>query len=64
MYQSLLLILAICILTACGYKGNLYLPHPNDKNQFGIIQTDIEFKRSQPRTASEPISTNLETTYD
>lgn len=32
-------------LSACGYKGDLYLPKENDKNQFGVIQTGIDFKR-------------------
>ena len=37
-------------LTACGFKGDLYLPKENDKNKFGVIQTGIDFRRS----ASEP----------
>lgn len=37
-------------LTACGFKGDLYLPKENDKNKFGVIQTGIDFCRS----ASEP----------
>ena len=37
-------------LTACDFKGELYLPKENDKNKFGVIQTGIDFRRS----ASEP----------
>ena len=37
-------------LTACGFKGDLYLPKENDKNKFGAIQTGIDFRRD----ASEP----------
>lgn len=42
-------------LNACGYKGNLYLPKPNDDAKFGVIQTGIDFKRpSSNKAASEP----------
>ena len=37
-------------LTACGFKGDLYLPQENDKHKFGVIQTGIDFRRD----ASEP----------
>ena len=33
------------LLAACGYKGDLYLPKENDKAQFGVIQTGIDFKK-------------------
>ena len=46
----LTLILFTLTLTACGFKGDLYLPKENDKNKFGIIQTGIDFRRD----ASEP----------
>ena len=46
----LTLILFTLTLTACGFKGDLYLPKENDKNKFGAIQTGIDFRRS----ASEP----------
>ena len=46
----LTLILFTLTLTACGFKGDLYLPKENDKNKFGVIQTGIDFRRS----ASEP----------
>ena len=46
----LALILFSLTLTACGFKGDLYLPKENDKNKFGVIQTGIDFRRS----ASEP----------
>ena len=44
----LTLILFTLTLTACGFKGDLYLP--KEKNKFGIIQTGIDFRRD----ASEP----------
>ena len=46
----LTLILFTLTLTACGFKGDLYLPKENDKNKFGAIQTGIDFRRD----ASEP----------
>nr|WP_306807999.1 lipoprotein [Neisseria meningitidis] len=27
------------LLSACGYKGDLYLPKEGDKARFGVIQT-------------------------
>lgn len=32
---------ASILLSACGYKGNLYLPKENDKARFGVIQTAL-----------------------
>ena len=29
-------------LTACGYKGDLYLPKQDDKAQFGVVQTGLQ----------------------
>ncbi|MDK4681182.1 LPS translocon maturation chaperone LptM [Kingella negevensis] len=49
--------LFICTtLAACGFKGNLYLPKENDKNQFDVIQTGIDFRKpnTAPQTASQP----------
>lgn len=48
-YYSLI---ALFALTACGYKGDLYLPKPDDKNQFGVIQTGLEL--TPPVAASQP----------
>lgn len=48
-YYSLI---ALVALTACGYKGDLYLPKPDDKNQFGVIQTGLEL--TPPVAASQP----------
>jgi len=69
----LTLILFTLTLTACGFKGDLYLPKENDKNKFGIIQTGIDFRRdaSEPaapaadpndfiRTSTQPESTQHE----
>lgn len=50
-------------LNACGYKGDLYLPKPNDDAKFGVIQTGIDFKRpSSNKTASEPAIISSEST--
>ena len=32
---------AAILLSACGYKGDLYLPKENDKARFGVIQTGL-----------------------
>ena len=69
----LTLILFTLTLTACGFKGDLYLPKENDKNKFGVIQTGIDFRRdaSEPaapaadpndfiRTSTQPESTQHE----
>ncbi len=52
-----ILLTCVLALTACGYKGDLYLPKENDKNQFGVIQTGLDFTPNQtvqPTTPSEP----------
>ncbi|AUZ06504.1 MULTISPECIES: LPS translocon maturation chaperone LptM [Vitreoscilla] len=33
------------LLSACGYKGSLYLPKENDKQTFGVIQTGFGIDR-------------------
>ena len=48
--RPLALTLFTLSLTACGFKGDLYLPQENDKHKFGVIQTGIDFRRD----ASEP----------
>ena len=45
---------AAFLLSACGYKGDLYLPKEGDKARFGIIQTGLKFDSSQE---SSPAST-------
>lgn len=39
---SFTLLCLIILLSACGYKGALYLPKTHDKNRFDIIQTDVQ----------------------
>lgn len=51
--------LSVALFSACGYKGDLYLPRDDDKNRFGVIQTDIDFKqpdavRRLPRPGALP----------
>lgn len=42
MFRFLLLSVFLTgFLTACGYKGDLYLPKEGDKTQFGVIQTGL-----------------------
>ncbi|PSJ79346.1 LPS translocon maturation chaperone LptM [Neisseria iguanae] len=45
---------AAVLLSACGYKGDLYLPKEGDKARFGVIQTGLEFNRNskEPTTQS------------
>lgn len=50
-------ILSCALLVACGYKGDLYLPKENDKNQFGVIQTGLEWESTSPKT-QEPHFSN------
>ncbi|MDO4998466.1 MAG: lipoprotein [Neisseria sp.] len=35
-------IAALLCLSACGYKGDLYLPKDGDKARFGVIQTGLD----------------------
>lgn len=44
-YLNLIL---ISLLTACGYKGNLYLPKEGDKTQFGPVQTGLSIDPINP----------------
>lgn len=53
-----LMILSCCFITACGYKGDLYMPRENDKARFGVIQTGIDFRK--PDAANKP-QNHLET---
>ena len=47
------------LLSACGYKGDLYLPKEGDKARFGVIQTGLPIltPASQPeqdKTKAQP----------
>ena len=52
--KKIFLLINVLILSACGFKGDLYLPKENDKNQFGIIQTGLETQSTQPQTETKP----------
>lgn len=52
--KKLFMLASLFALAACGFKGDLYLPKENDKNQFGIIQTGLEFQSEQPETEKKP----------
>lgn len=47
---------AALLLSACGYKGDLYLPKENDKARFGVIQTGLHLNRG----AHEPTNQTTE----
>ena len=47
------ILITALMLTACGYKGDLYLPKENDKAKFGPLQTGLEFKPKQPPNQAE-----------
>ncbi|HFC8465064.1 TPA: lipoprotein [Neisseria subflava] len=38
------------LLSACGYKGDLYLPKEGDKARFGVIQTGLKFDTAKELT--------------
>lgn len=38
------------LLSACSYKGDLYLPKEGDKARFGVIQTGLQLQ-SKPQSA-------------
>ncbi|WP_373795939.1 lipoprotein [Neisseria dentiae] len=40
-------------LTACGYKGDLYLPREDDKAKFGPLQTGLPMPAREPATQPE-----------
>ncbi|MDF7675376.1 lipoprotein [Neisseriaceae bacterium ESL0693] len=41
------------LLTACGYKGNLYLPKEGDKTQFKPVQTGLTITPINPENLPE-----------
>lgn len=45
--NKILLLISVLAVSACGFKGDLYLPKENDKNQFGVIQTELDFTPNQ-----------------
>ena len=45
---------AALFLSACGYKGDLYLPKEDDQARFGVIQTGIHFTPTGPTAPAEP----------
>lgn len=49
------LTLAACFLSACGFKGDLYLPKEGDKARFGVIQTGLGLQpTAAPTTTPSP----------
>lgn len=58
--NKIYLLISILITSACGFKGDLYLPKENDKNQFGVIQTELDFT---PNQSIQP-QPNVEKTND
>lgn len=52
MKTLILICTAIVALSACGYRGDLYLPKENDKARFGVIQTGL-ISTAEPTTETE-----------
>lgn len=46
---------AVLLLSACGYKGDLYLPKEGDKARFGVVQTGLQIN-----STSQPVSKQTE----
>lgn len=46
--RLLLLLGTATLLTACGYKGDLYLPEKDDKARFGPVQTGLDIQPLPP----------------
>lgn len=44
---------AAVLLSACGYKGDLYLPKEGDKARFGVIQTGLDFDRNSKEPTTQ-----------
>lgn len=57
--KKIILFISILSISACGFKGDLYLPKENDKNQFGVIQTEW----GEPNQSVRPPK-NQEKTHD
>ena len=45
------------LLSACGFKGGLYLPKENDKQTFGVIQTGFGIDK-RPNQVSPTMQNN------
>ncbi|MGF6147436.1 Predicted small periplasmic lipoprotein [Kingella potus] len=46
---------AALLLSACGFKGGLYLPKEQDKAGFGAVQTGLKKSARKPeKTADAP----------
>lgn len=41
-------IFLLTLLSACGYRGGLYLPKEGDKARFGVVQTYSESETPSP----------------
>lgn len=39
------LVVSITALSACGYRGDLYLPREQDEAKFEVIPTGIDFRK-------------------
>ncbi len=55
--KKLYLFALSAMLTACGYKGGLYLPKEGDSNRFGVIQTGMDLNRpenAKPQMEPQP----------
>lgn len=42
------------LLSACGYKGDLYLPKEGDKARFGVIQTGLQLLKQTAIRSTNP----------
>ncbi|MCO6504979.1 MAG: lipoprotein [Snodgrassella sp.] len=49
----ILCFLASSLLTACGYKGDLYLPQEKGKAKFGPVQTGLSIEPIDQRKLPE-----------
>ncbi len=50
MKPILLPLTVVLLFSACGFKGELYLPKENDKQKFGVIQTGIGINDDEQQT--------------
>lgn len=50
--------IAVLMLAACGYKGDLYLPKEGDKARFGVIQTGLGNSNTGNTNNSDTSNTN------
>ena len=45
---------AALLLSACGYKGDLYLPKESDRARFAPVQTGLQFSPIAPMPDVQP----------